>query len=234
MTIATLDAVELGIWRALAGLVVDHAASDADDAAPQIATSGLPTTQRPLRFVKRFAGEFSRVADDVQRGLYELRHEQYPAALLAFVRSVPVGSDGVYVRPILDGADEPDARMLVQRAHFRVFVASGDTRGDAAALLTAVAGQTAALTAARRVAARLARTHIAGVLDEVEEAGAAGDTTALTAANRAFHFAIHTAFSTGSAMMMLAMISASSSTKIAPASRSSSTTCLLWTISLRT
>ena len=32
--------------------------------------------------------------------------------------------------------------------------------------------------------------YIAGVLDEVEEAGAAGDTTALTAANRAFHFAI--------------------------------------------
>lgn len=33
-------------------------------------------------------------------------------------------------------------------------------------------------------------TYIAGVLAEVEVAGAAGDTAALTAANRAFHFAI--------------------------------------------
>jgi DNA-binding GntR family transcriptional regulator len=33
-------------------------------------------------------------------------------------------------------------------------------------------------------------TYIAGLLDEVEVAGAAGDTVALTSANRAFHFAI--------------------------------------------
>ena len=159
---ATLDTIETALWTALAGLLSGYTVGGGTAAAPSLDAPSLPTNTRPLRHLRRFAGEFNRtLAEEVDRALYGLTPAQFPAALLTFVRATPLGADGAFARPILGGE-----RMTVARSIWRVFVATGDLRGDAHAMKSDVAGQPAARLAATKVAEGLHGLAVAGLLDE--------------------------------------------------------------------
>lgn len=187
-----IDTVETALWRALAGLMPGYTVTGATDTAASVDAPSLPTNTRPLRHIRRFAGDFGApLVEDVSKGLEGLRLQQYPAAFLAFLKSTPVGADGVYARPILD------ERMVVRRSYWRVFVATGDLRGDAHAMKADVAGQPAALLATSVVEETLGGLRIAGLLDDAPVAWVAS--TVYLVSKRGFYvmavdFSTDTAF----------------------------------------
>lgn len=157
---ATLDAVEAGLWNELARLLNGYTVVSGTVTEERIDAPSNPTSDRPLRHLRRFAGEVTRaLAEDIERGLVSLAPQQMPAALLASVRAVPVGTDGASADTILD------LREVVVRSFWRVFVIAQDLRGDGHAMKTDMAGQPAALLASQRVMEILTGLRIPGLHD---------------------------------------------------------------------
>lgn len=157
MTYATLDDVEQAMWAALATLVPGYVVSDATPTAPQIDATSALTTQRPVRTLRRYAGEVTRATiESIEKGLGPLDIKSLPAVLWAFEGARPVGVDGAFAET-MDG--EVDTRV---QSMWRAYVVLFDVRGDAAAVSSEVALQPAALAIANRLMARLAGLVIAG------------------------------------------------------------------------
>jgi len=140
---ATLDQVEAALFAALGALV-----------------SATPTQAVPFRHCRRYAGEVTaELMNDVERGLYDLAPEQFPAALLAWEGEDPVGTNGALVET------DSHAIEVVGRSLWRVYVVVRDLRGDEEALKGTLAGQPGALLCAHVVKKALAGLVIPGLHD---------------------------------------------------------------------
>lgn len=143
MANATLDQIETALYTALGTLV-----------------SATPTTTAPFRHLRRYAGEITQdQVVDIERGLYGLVPEQFPACLFAWEGEEPLGQDGAVQET------GGHAIQVVGRSWWRAYCVVRDLRGDEEALKATIAGQPGALLCAHRVKEALAGFVIAGLYD---------------------------------------------------------------------